>query len=93
MPAIETMPSSFPTPAYRAAQHAKDVIGIAKQLGVSNHPITIVRAGGLHTAGNTIFDGEFEQIVLESLPSANLKVLAEEPVMGAVESALGGLND
>ena len=76
-----------------AAQHAKDVIGIAKQLGVSNHPITIVRAGGLHTAGNTIFDGEFEQIVLESLPSANLKVLAEEPVMGAVESALGGLND
>ena len=75
-----------------AAQHANDVIGIAKQLGISDQPITIIRAGGLHTAGNKVFDVEFEKIVLSSLPGAAMKVLAEAPVMGAVQSAIGGLN-
>ena len=73
--------------------HANDVIGIAKQLGISNESITIVRAGGLHTADNEAFDAEFENIVLGSLTNASLKVLAEAPVIGAVQSAIGGLND
>ena len=76
-----------------AAQHANDVIGIAKQLGISNESITIVRAGGLHTADNEAFDAEFENVVLGSLTNASLKVLAEAPVIGAVQSAIGGLND
>jgi N-acetylglucosamine kinase-like BadF-type ATPase len=89
-------PSSDPGAMYAvtrtAAQHANDVIGIAKQLGISNQSITIVRAGGLHTAGNKAFDAEFEKVVLGSLPGATLKVLVEAPVMGAVQSAIGGLN-
>ena len=75
-----------------AAQHANDVIGIARQLGISDQPITIIRAGGLHTAGNKVFDAEFEKVVLGFLSGASLKVLAEAPVMGALQSAIGGLN-
>ena len=75
-----------------ANQHAKDVCGIAKQLGIGQNPITVVRAGGLHTAGNLAFDEEFQKVVCESLPNATLKVLAEAPVMGAMTSAIGALN-
>ena len=75
-----------------AEQHAKDVIGIAKQLGITSQSITVVRAGGLHTAGNKAFDQAFEKVVSSALPGASLKVLEAAPVMGAVKSAIGGLN-
>lgn len=75
-----------------AVQHAKDVCGIAAQLNIKDEPITIVRAGGLHTAGNKFFDQEFESLVLESLPNAKLIVLDEAPVKGAVLSAIGELS-
>ena len=75
-----------------AEQHAKDVIGIAKQLGITSQSITVVRAGGLHTAGNKAFDQAFENVVSGALPGASLKVLEAAPVMGAVKSAIGGLN-
>ena len=75
-----------------AEQHAKDVIGIAKQLGITSESITVVRAGGLHTAGNKAFDEAFEKTVSSALPGASLKVLEAAPVMGAVKSAIGGLN-
>ena len=75
-----------------ALQHAKDVCGIAKQLGISEETITVVRAGGLHTAGNKIFDLEFETNVKAYLPNSKLMVLKEAPVVGAVLSAAGALN-
>jgi len=75
-----------------ALQHAKDVCGIAKQLGIENEAINIVRAGGLHTAGNKAFDNEFENYLKQNLPNAKSIVLATAPVMGAVLSALGALN-
>ena len=75
-----------------AEQHAKDVIGIAKQLGITSQSIAVVRAGGLHTAGNKAFDQAFEKVVSSALPGASLKVLEAAPVMGAVKRAIGGLN-
>jgi len=74
-----------------AAQHAKDVCGIAKQLGIKDQNIAIVRAGGLHTAGNNAFDSEFEAGIKAELPNANLIVLDRAPVMGAVLRAIGNL--
>ena len=76
-----------------ALQHAKDVCGIAKQLGISDEEITVVRAGGLHTAGNKTFDTIFESHVKGCLPSAKLEVLQEAPVVGAVISAARALNE
>jgi len=75
-----------------ALQHAKDVCGIAKKLEIGNQEITVVRAGGLHTAGNKAFDTEFETYLAEHLPNAHLVVLDKSPVMGAVLSAAGALN-
>jgi N-acetylglucosamine kinase-like BadF-type ATPase len=75
-----------------AEQHGKDVCGIAKQLGIHNQEVVVVRAGGLHTAGNAIFDKEFERQVKAELPNANLLVLDKAPVMGAVLRAIGNLN-
>lgn len=75
-----------------AVQHAKDVCGIAKQLGIFQEDITVVRAGGLHTAGNKAFDMEFENYVKQCLPNAILVVLNKAPVMGAVLNSVGALN-
>ncbi len=74
-----------------ALQHAKDVCGIAKQLGICQEDITVVRAGGLHTARNKAFDLEFENYVKQCLPNANLVVLDQAPVMGAVLNSVGAL--
>lgn len=75
-----------------AEQHAKDVCGIAKQLGIKDQNVVVVRAGGLHTAGNSIFDKDFEDHVIAQLPNAKLLVLDKAPVMGAVLRAIGNLN-
>jgi N-acetylglucosamine kinase-like BadF-type ATPase len=75
-----------------ALQHAKDVCGIAKQLGISDEEVTVVRAGGLHTAGNKAFDLEFENHLRDILPNVKSVVLKEAPVIGAVKSAAGALN-
>jgi len=74
-----------------ALQHAKDVCGIAKQLGIRDQEVTVVRAGGLHTAGNNAFDKEFENYVKRCLPNAILMVLDKAPVMGAVLHSVGAL--
>lgn len=74
-----------------ALQHAKDVCGIAKQLGIRDQEVTVVRAGGLHTAGNKAFDTEFENYVKQCLPNANLVVLEQAPAMGAVLNSAGAL--
>jgi N-acetylglucosamine kinase-like BadF-type ATPase len=74
-----------------AHQHAKDVCGIAKQLGILDQEIVVVRAGGLHTAGNHGFDQEFEQEVKAYLRNAQLVVLDKAPVMGAISYAIGAI--
>lgn len=75
-----------------AEQHGIDVCGIAKQLGIHDQDVVVVRAGGLHTGGNAVFDKEFERQVKAELPNANLLVLNKAPVMGAVLRAIGNLN-
>ena len=74
-----------------ALQHAKDVCGIAKQLAIYQEDITVVRAGGLHTARNKAFDMEFENYVKQCLPNAKLVVLDQAPVMGAVLNSMGAI--
>lgn len=67
-----------------ARQHAVDVYGIATQLNFQTKPITVIRAGGLHTAGCTVFDATFEAEVKLLLGSAQVRVLDVAPVFGAV---------
>ena len=67
-----------------AKQHAIDVSGIATQLNFQTKPITVIRAGGLHTAGCTVFDATFEAEVKHLLGSAQVRVLDVAPVFGAV---------
>ena len=70
-----------------AKQHAIDIQGIVKQLDFSGAPIELIRAGGLHTAGNQNFERIFEQVLLASLPTVRMRVLDVSPVFGAVMHA------
>jgi N-acetylglucosamine kinase-like BadF-type ATPase len=67
-----------------AKQHAIDVHGIATRLNFHTKPITVIRAGGLHTAGCAVFDTTFEAEVKNLLGSAHIRVLDVAPVFGAV---------
>lgn len=51
-----------------ARHHAEDVIALCNRIHFEA-PVTVVRAGGLHTAGSSIFDTSFE----DSLTSAPFK--------------------
>ena len=51
-----------------ARHHAEDVIALCDRIQFQV-PVTVVRAGGLHTAGNSIFDSSFE----DSLKAATFK--------------------
>ena len=70
-----------------AKQHATDIQGIVNQLDFAGAPIELIRAGGLHTAGNPIFDHVFEQTLKDSLPNVRMRVLDVSPVFGAVMHA------
>ena len=67
-----------------ARQHAIDIQGIVHQLDFQGAEIQLIRAGGLHTAANPIFDQVFEKTIRESLPSIRMRVLDVSPVYGAV---------
>lgn len=67
-----------------ATQHALDVYGIASQLNFIGKEIKVVRAGGLHTAGCSVFDATFESEVKRLINSAQINVLEVAPVFGAV---------
>ncbi|CAB4867205.1 MAG: hypothetical protein F2786_03885 [Actinobacteria bacterium] len=67
-----------------AKQHAHDVFGISSQLNFHGKTIKVVRAGGLHTAGCTIFDAIFHSEVIRLVDSAQVSVLEIAPVFGAV---------
>lgn len=71
-----------------AKQHAEDVIGIAKQLEFDGDPFKVVRAGGLHTCGSTLFDDVFNNEIVNALPGAKTEVLKDLPVYGAINHAL-----
>lgn len=69
-----------------ARQHAHDVIGIVSQMDFAGE-IPLIRAGGLHTAENAIFDSAFNQIIDSSGYSFKSNVLNVVPVVGALMHA------
>jgi N-acetylglucosamine kinase-like BadF-type ATPase len=70
-----------------AKQHALDIYGVVNQLDFRSGSIPIVRAGGLHTANNAIFDNAFETELKSFLPLASISVLNVAPVYGSVIQA------
>lgn len=73
-----------------ADQHATDVIAMIDQLGLSDTPVQVIRAGGLHTASCKTFDQAFEKGLKAAHPDANTQVLDISPVYGAVVYAAHG---
>ena len=69
-----------------AHQHAHDVLGIVSQMNFSG-PIPLIRAGGLHTAENAIFDDAFNQVIDSSIYKFVKNVLTVVPVVGALMHA------
>ena len=67
-----------------AKQHALDIYGIVNQLNFNSGSFPVVRAGGLHTARNEIFDQAFETELSTLLPQAAISVLNVAPVFGAI---------
>ncbi len=70
-----------------ASQHALDIQGIIKQLDFAGAPIELIRAGGLHTAANALFDRVFEQTLKASSPGVTMRVLDVSPVFGSIMHA------
>ena len=79
-----------------AHQHALDVMVLCNQLEFTE-PITIIRSGGLHTAGNSIFDEAFERTLKTAQFAYRLSVLEISPSYGSVihasHSYFGGVNN
>lgn len=69
-----------------AHQHALDVIAISKRLEFTGE-IPVVRSGGLHTAGNHIFDETFESTLDTSPFNFKIKVLDISPSFGSIVHA------
>ena len=69
-----------------ARQHAHDVLGMVSQMEFSGE-IPLIRAGGLHTAENAIFDNAFNQIIDSSGYAFKSIVLTVVPVVGALMHA------
>ena len=70
-----------------ASAHAKDVIGIVRGLDYGNHPIQVVRAGGLHTAKSQVFDVAFNSTVAASGMPFQSRALEVVPVVGSLVHA------
>jgi hypothetical protein len=74
--------------ASNARQHAADVIGVARTLGMLDSEFDVVRAGGVHAAGCAAFDRAFTGRLAQELPGARPVRLKVAPVTGAVLLAL-----
>lgn len=72
-----------------AAQHAKDVIGIVRDLNFDGKPIQVVRAGGLHTAASSVFDVAFNSTIATGGKPFESRVLEVVPVVGSLVHAAG----
>ncbi len=70
-----------------AQQHAIDIQGVVQQLNFESSTIELIRAGGLHTAANSVFDEVFEKTIKATLPNIHMRVLDVSPVFGAVMHA------
>jgi N-acetylglucosamine kinase-like BadF-type ATPase len=67
-----------------ASQHAVDVIAMINKLNLDDDSITVIRAGGLHTAYCAIFDEAFESTLKKAYPQSAIQVLDISPAYGAV---------
>lgn len=67
-----------------ARQHARDVIGIVRELDFAQQPVKLVRAGGLHTAGSKPFNDAFDATIDRSGISFQSEVLEVVPVVGSL---------
>lgn len=72
--------------ASTARQHAYDVLGLVSEMDFEG-VIPLIRAGGLHTAENSIFDDAFNQIIDGSNYQFASQVLSVVPVVGALMHA------
>ncbi len=72
--------------ASTARQHAYDVLGLVAGMDFETE-IPLIRAGGLHTAENQIFDDAFNQIIESSNRKFASQVLTVVPVVGALMHA------
>ena len=70
-----------------AQQHAIDIQGVVQQLNFEGSTIELIRAGGLHTAANGVFDEVFEKTIKATFPHMHMRVLDVSPVFGAVMHA------
>lgn len=71
-----------------ARQHATDVLGIVSRLKFTAGPISLVCAGGLHTAGSSIFNGAFQATISASSHKFTTCILDVVPVVGALIHAV-----
>lgn len=67
-----------------ARQHATDVLGIVSRLKFSAGPISLICAGGLHTAGSSIFNGAFQATISASSHKFTTCILDVVPVVGSL---------
>ena len=66
-----------------AHRHALDVIAIGNRLNIGSQ-FTVIRSGGLHTAGNSIFDEAFESTLTQAPFIYTTKILEISPSYGSV---------
>jgi N-acetylglucosamine kinase-like BadF-type ATPase len=70
-----------------AVQHANDVLGVTNLLNFNGSPVHLVRAGGLHTAGSSVFDNAFDQELERAGVNTTSTVLGVVPVIGSLVHA------
>jgi N-acetylglucosamine kinase-like BadF-type ATPase len=69
-------------------RHGDAVIGVARRLDMLDDRFEIVRAGGLHVAGNASFDAAFSSVVAREAPGAEVLVLDMPSVFGSALLAI-----
>lgn len=70
-----------------ARQHAADVVGIVDRLDFTGVEVPVVCAGGLHTAGSTVFEDAFADGLHRARWALRPLVLDVVPVVGALIDA------
>jgi N-acetylglucosamine kinase-like BadF-type ATPase len=68
--------------------HARAVVGIVRTLEMADDDLDVVRAGGVHAAGDARFDTAFAEVLLEAVPGARIVSLTTPPVVGAALLAI-----
>jgi len=69
-------------------QHGRDLAGLADRLGLTDEPLEVVTAGGVHVHGDGAFRDAFRAAVLDRVPAAGFHPLEAPPVVGAALLAL-----